>query len=103
MSDPNNAATFRLAITMAGAASAGCYTAGVMDYLFEMLDLWEKAKRGEHAALKAHKDKIPNHQVIIDAMGGTSAGGMTATMSAIYMLKGKINPVIEPENLHQVK
>ncbi|WP_315823431.1 hypothetical protein [Paraflavitalea speifideaquila] len=28
---------FRLGITMAGAASAGCYTGGVMDYLFEIL------------------------------------------------------------------
>ena len=37
---------FHLGITMAGAVSAGCYTGGVMDYLFELLDLWEKAKTG---------------------------------------------------------
>jgi hypothetical protein len=37
--------TFHLGLTMAGAVSAGCYTAGVMDYLFEALDLWERAKK----------------------------------------------------------
>ena len=35
---------FHIGITMAGAASAGCYTAGAMDYLFEIFDLWQKAK-----------------------------------------------------------
>ena len=29
---------------MAGAISAGAYTAGVMDYLFEALESWQKAK-----------------------------------------------------------
>ena len=36
-----------MGLTMAGAVSAGCYTAGVLDYLFEILDLWERAKKGE--------------------------------------------------------
>jgi len=37
--------TFHLAITMAGAISAGAYTAGVMDYLLEALDNWTKMKQ----------------------------------------------------------
>ena len=34
--------TFHLGITMAGAVSVGCYTAVFMDYLIEILELWEK-------------------------------------------------------------
>ena len=94
---------FRLAITMAGAASAGCYTGGVMDYLFEILDLWERAKKGEVENLKGKGGKIPRHQVVIDAMGGTSAGGMTTAMSAIYALNGKINPVKVPGEVKEKK
>ncbi|MEP6902592.1 MAG: patatin-like phospholipase family protein [Actinomycetota bacterium] len=37
--------TFPVAITMAGAISAGAYTAGVMDYLLETLDSWTKMKQ----------------------------------------------------------
>lgn len=40
-----NENTFKLCITMAGAVSAGAYTAGVLDYLIETLDLWEKARK----------------------------------------------------------
>ncbi|MEQ9219117.1 MAG: patatin-like phospholipase family protein [Cyclobacteriaceae bacterium] len=85
-----NDETFHLGITMAGAVSAGCYTGGVMDYLFEVLDLWEKGKAGELAV----DDKlVPKHKVIIDVMGGTSAGGMTTSMAAAYAIQNKINPV----------
>jgi Patatin-like phospholipase len=37
--------TFHLAITMAGAISAGAYTAGVMDYLLEALDNWAEMRQ----------------------------------------------------------
>ncbi len=97
--------TFHMGITMAGAVSAGCYTAGVMDYLFEILELWENAKVGK---LPEGWDKdllnyTPKHKVVIDAMGGASAGGMTTVMSAIYALKGKINPVNDPSNPTSIK
>ncbi|PIF43875.1 hypothetical protein CLU96_0795 [Chryseobacterium sp. 52] len=97
--------TFHIGITMAGAVSAGCYTAGVMDYLFEILELWEEAKAGrlpegwDESMLRY----IPKHNVVIDAMGGASAGGMTTVMAAIYALKGKINPVKDPANPSAVK
>ena len=35
---------FHIGISMAGAISAGAYTAGVMDYLLESLENWQKAK-----------------------------------------------------------
>ena len=96
MTEPVQNDRFSLGITMAGAISAGCYTGGVMDYLFELLDIWEKAKKGQHKLFADFKDLIPPHQVVIEAVGGASAGGMTTTMAAIYGLEGKINPVTVP-------
>ena len=43
MSNPQK--TFHLAITMAGAISAGAYTAGVFDFLLEALDEWEDMRK----------------------------------------------------------
>ncbi|MDP4828241.1 MAG: hypothetical protein NWR73_11165, partial [Flavobacteriales bacterium] len=64
---------------MAGAVSAGCYSAGVLDYLFEILDLWEKGRKGLIPELEEFTSLIPQHNVVIDAIGGASAGGMTAS------------------------
>lgn len=58
---------------MAGAISAGAYTAGVMDYLIEALDEWEK-RRGD--------EDVPKHKVVIKTIGGASAGGMTGIIAA---------------------
>ncbi|WP_350289588.1 hypothetical protein [uncultured Croceitalea sp.] len=89
--------TFHLGITMAGAVSAGCYTAGTMDYLYEILDLWERAKEGKVVGIDPNL--VPQNKVVIDAMGGTSAGGMATVISTLYALTGNINPVKEvPEN-----
>lgn len=89
--------TFYLGLTMAGAVSAGAYTGGVLDYLFEVLDKWERAKTGELEIPGISKDDIPQHKVMIDAIGGTSAGGMTTAMAALYAIKGEINPVTDDE------
>ena len=35
---------FEIGLVMAGAISAGTYTAGVIDFLIEALDEWESAK-----------------------------------------------------------
>lgn len=96
---------FHIGLTMAGAASAGCYTAGVMDYLFEILELWQKAKDGNLGPEFGNDiyKFVPKHNVTIDVMGGTSAGGMTTIMSAIYAIKGKINPVTDPGEKNIIK
>lgn len=68
---------------MAGAISAGAYTAGVIDFLIEALDEWEKAKQfaREHPDdPKAHE--CPKHSVKIKVLTGASAGGMTAGLAA---------------------
>lgn len=70
---------FQLGICMAGAVSAGAYTAGVMDYLLEALEAYE-AVRG--------KPGYPSHKIEIPAIGGASAGGMTAIITAAALQQG---------------
>ena len=66
--------TFHIGICMAGAVSAGAYTAGVIDFLLEALEDWEQRKlRGEN---------VPRHNVVIDVVSGASAGGMTSIIAA---------------------
>jgi predicted acylesterase/phospholipase RssA len=77
---------FRIGICMAGAISAGAYTAGVMDYLIEALNEWE-SRRGQ--------SNVPTHKVVIPIMGGASAGGMTAILTASSINNG-IKPVPLP-------
>lgn len=69
--------TFELGLVMAGAISAGAYTAGVVDFLFEALDAYneEKSKPGWDG---------PTHDVRIPTMSGASAGGMTSAISALH-------------------
>lgn len=84
-----DATTFRIAVNMAGAISAGAYTAGVLDFLLEALEEWQKAKdsfRDELATSAATiTNAVPLHEVRIDAMTGASAGGMCAAISAVMM------------------
>lgn len=62
---------------MAGAISAGAYTAGVLDFLTEAVDEWYKAKgRGE---------AVPSHDISIEVMSGASAGGMCAAISSVML------------------
>lgn len=76
---------FYLGLCMAGAISAGAYTAGVVDYLVEALDRWEQAR-------KTDDPRVPTHRVLIDSMTGASAGGMTAAVAAAA-LHDHLNPV----------
>jgi hypothetical protein len=92
----NAVPTFHIGLTMAGAGSAGCYTSGVMDYLFEILDLWERAKTKNLPGFEDMYTSVPQHNVLIDVMGGTSAGGITTVIAALYALSGNINPFKDP-------
>lgn len=64
---------FRVGLCLAGAVSAGAYTAGVIDALIEALDDWEKRR---------NMKGTPSHRVEIPVIGGASAGGMTAIITA---------------------
>jgi hypothetical protein len=66
--------TFELGLCLAGAVSAGSYTAGVLDFLYEALDAWSAAKlRGEN---------VPRHEVKLRVVAGASAGGMNGAIMA---------------------
>ena len=75
---------FELGLVMAGAISAGAYTAGVIDFLLQALDEWQR--------MKEDGIKCPPHEVTIRVMSGASAGGMTAAITAA-MLNGVFSPV----------
>lgn len=80
---------------MAGAVSAGAYTAGVIDYLLEALEHWEQAKARNRALPPedpAYDHSIPMHNVVIEVLGGASAGAMTAAVMTMALSKG-ITPI----------
>ena len=66
--------TFEIALVLAGAVSAGAYTAGVMDSLFEALDEWCKHRR--------KNEDLPNHNVVLRVIAGASAGGINGAIAA---------------------
>lgn len=70
---------FRIALNMAGAVSAGAYTAGVLDFLVEALDAWYAMRESSQRA------DIPKHDVVLEALTGASAGGMCAAISAVAL------------------
>jgi Patatin-like phospholipase len=71
--------TFQLGLALAGAISAGAYTAGVLDFLFQALSEWE-ANRGQPG--------VPNHRVVLKAIAGASAGAITGALGAIALARG---------------
>lgn len=91
----NTSNTFHLGLTMAGAVSAGAYTAGFVDYILEALSKWEKAKE---FAKNDPNSEIPNHNVIIDAIGGASAGGMVSVIAALALCDPNHKPVRDVES-----
>jgi predicted acylesterase/phospholipase RssA len=73
---------------MAGAVSAGAYTAGVLDFLTEALEQW-------YAAKASAASPVPQHNISIDIFSGASAGGMCAAISAV-MLQGPFQHIHNP-------
>lgn len=82
--------TFHLGINMAGAVSAGAYTAGVLDFLIEALEEWYKAKAAPGPA-------VPMHNVSIDVFSGASAGGMCAAIASA-MVQGPFEHIRNPQD-----
>ena len=80
---------FKICLTMAGAVSAGAFTAGVMDYLLETLELWEQAKAKNRSLGIEHPDynfSIPMHEVELDVISGSSAGGITGALTMLNVV-----------------
>lgn len=73
--------TFEIGLVLAGAVSAGSYTAGVVDTLVEALDRWEAAKDRNEA-------DVPRHRVVLRVITGASAGGMVGAIAAVALKSG---------------
>jgi hypothetical protein len=92
---------FKVGINMAGAVSAGAYTTGVLDFLMEALEEWQKAKD----ALRTHladpapgstiENPVPLHDVSIEVFSGASAGGMCAAIASV-MVQGNFDHMTNP-------
>ena len=101
---------FKICLTMAGAVSAGAFTAGVMDYLLETLELWEQAKIKNSSLGPDHPEynlSIPMHDVEIDVISGASAGGISGAltllnvMDADFQAVNKDNPLGKNNRFYQ--
>ncbi len=68
---------FQLGITMAGAISAGAYSGGVFDMLFEVLEAWQQAKDGG--------EDVPMHDVVVPVISGASAGSITGAIGLVAL------------------
>lgn len=73
--------TFRVGLAMAGAVSAGAYSAGVFDFLTEALHEWYQAKQRGVPGL-------PSHDVAISVISGASAGAVVGALGAIAWADG---------------
>ena len=72
------AGVFEVGLVLGGTVSAGCFTAGVLDFLIEALDRWTVAKRLDNDSGAG----VPNHRVVIRVVSGASGGGVTGAAFA---------------------
>lgn len=77
-SESDTARTFTLGLTLSGAVSAGAYTAGVLDFLIQALDAWERAEAPGK----------PDHRVVIEVIAGASAGAITGGLGVVALSRG---------------
>jgi len=78
--------TFYIGLSMAGAISAGAYSAGVFDMLMEALEAWQQKKDEEiNNAVKT----VPTHNVVISVISGASAGGIVGALGAVALADGE--------------
>ena len=78
MINKSSAGDIHIGLVLAGAVTAGSYTAGVLDYLLNTLDLWEEE-------YQKNRTKVPRPNVIIDTMTGASAGSMAAAVTLLAL------------------
>ncbi len=78
-----NERDYHLGLAMSGAISAGAYTAGVLDFLIQALEEWER-HRGDA--------DVPGHRTGIKVFAGASAGAITGALSVVGLAR-KQEPV----------
>ncbi|MDB5011847.1 MAG: hypothetical protein JWQ25_49, partial [Daejeonella sp.] len=86
----DNNKIFHLALCMAGSVSAGAYTGGVVDFLQEALENWEEEKANGNTS-------IPDHQVVIDLLGGASGGGITSALTLFGLRNNTPHATLNPD------
>ncbi|ARO32333.1 acyltransferase/acylhydrolase/lysophospholipase domain-containing protein (plasmid) [Rhizobium sp. NXC14] len=74
---------FQIGLAMAGAISAGAYSAGVFDFLVQALEAWEAARNDPNCV-----QIIPNHRAAIKVITGASAGAITGALGAVALAGG---------------
>ncbi|ACL56350.1 patatin-like phospholipase family protein [Methylobacterium nodulans] len=76
---------FEIGFVMAGAISAGAYSAGVMDFITEALDAYEEACMTGFVTNGSRQEAWdgPTHRVRVPVIAGASAGGMTAAITSL--------------------
>lgn len=91
--------SFELGLVMAGAISAGAYTAGVVDFLLQALEEWEKEKENQRTAHGENYQNwsIPPHNALISVLSSASAGGIVAAILATA-LRAPLAPVETPQD-----
>ncbi len=84
------AEAFHLGLTMAGAISAGAYTAGVLDTLVEALDRHNaRFEAGRRRGWQGDAAGHPRHRVVLRVISGTSAGGVSAGLALAGLLAAR--------------
>lgn len=71
--EPIKKGAFELGLVLGGTVSAGAYTAGVLDYIMEALDAWQRAKEDGDAT-------VPPHEVVISTVAGASGGAINGAI-----------------------
>jgi predicted acylesterase/phospholipase RssA len=71
--------TFYIGFALSGAISAGAYTAGVLDFFFQALNEWEKARE---------VPGTPGHRVDVQVVTGASAGAITGALGVVALARG---------------
>jgi predicted acylesterase/phospholipase RssA len=92
--------TFEIGLVLAGAVSAGAYSAGVADFLIEAIDRWYAAKESEVSrGVPRERWQVPPHDVRLRAISGSSAGSMVAALTAVALNEAPsaVNPARLPE------
>jgi len=87
--------TFEIGLVMAGAVSAGAYTAGVVDFLMQALRAYDKARKAN--------PELNLHNVTIPVISGASAGGVTGSLLLSAMSDADYEPLADfnPETITQ--
>jgi hypothetical protein len=92
MADPDTAdphcPVHEIGLVMAGAVSAGAYTAGVVDLLVEAMDAWQ-------AAVQAGDPRAPAHRLRLTALTGASGGAMNAAILAAILAGRRHRPLAD--------